>query len=245
MGPVLKIENLSKAFGKHQALHAINLEIAAGQIFGLLGPNGAGKTTLLRVVATLLKPDTGSVTLAQMDTQMQPLQVRQMLGVVNAGMGLYERLTGRENLRFFGRISGMPRIKIDQQIEKRAQELGIESWIDARSGTYSTGMRQKVLIARAVLHDPKVLILDEASNGLDVYARRGLLNFARSFAELGGLVIYSTHVLSEAQALCHHAAIIHEGKLLAHDSVPALIARTNTSSLEDAFFALAKHKLAA
>jgi sodium transport system ATP-binding protein len=240
--PYIRFQNINKGFGKHQALTDINLSIAGGQVYGLLGPNGAGKTTLLRILSTLLKPDSGQAELVGFDVQKQPLQARNGLGLVNANMGLYQRLSGRENLQFFAELAGLNTAQSNQRIEELMQQLQIEAWADQKASGYSTGMRQKIIVARAILHRPKVLVLDEASNGLDVFARRALTELAKSYAELGNLVIYCTHVMSEAEALCQRAAILHEGKVLADSSIADLQARTGTDNLEDAFFALASSK---
>jgi sodium transport system ATP-binding protein len=237
--PYIRFQNISKGFANRQALTDVNLSIEGGQIFGLLGPNGAGKTTLLRILSTLLQPDSGHAELVGIDVQKQALQARNCLGLVNANMGLYQRLSGRENLRFFAEVSGFSKVQSDQRIAELMQQLQIEDWIDQKSSGYSTGMRQKIIVARAILHRPQVLVLDEASNGLDVFARRALTDLAKDYAEKGNLVIYCTHVMSEAEALCQRAAILHEGKVLAEASLDELKARTNTDNLEDAFFALA------
>ncbi len=235
---MIKIERLTKRFKSVAALDGVSLSLSGGQIFGLLGPNGAGKTTLLRIIATLLKPDQGAVFLDGLDVQVQALAVRQRLGLVNAGMGVYERLSGRENLYFFAELYGVKKSRADARIAQLSAELCIGAWIDQPAGGYSTGMKQKIVIARAVLHEPPVLILDEASNGLDVLARRALMDFAINYRALGKLVIYSTHVMAEAQTLCDHAAILHMGRVIANDSVANLRASTPNGTLEEAFFAI-------
>jgi sodium transport system ATP-binding protein len=235
---MIKIEHLSKRFKNVQALNDVSLSLSGGQIFGLLGPNGAGKTTLLRIIATLLKPDHGGVFVDGLDVQTHALAVRQRLGLVNAGMGVYERLSGRENLAFSAELYGLQKATAHARIAQLSAELGIGAWIDQPAGGYSTGMKQKIVIARAVLHEPPVLILDEASNGLDVLARRALMAFAINYRALGKLVIYSTHVMAEAQTLCDHAAILHMGRVIAVDSSTNLRASTPAGTLEDAFFAI-------
>lgn len=235
----VEITDLKKSFAGRVVLDRIQLNVAGGQVFGLLGPNGAGKTTLLRLVCALLRPDSGSVRVAGHAVVENNVQALAQLGVVNNAMGLYERFTGRENITLFGRLAGMDKAQIASRIEQLCQTLDIGAWVDQPARAYSTGMRQKILIARAVVHDPKVLILDEASNGLDIYARRGLLDFSRQFADAGGLVIYSTHVLSEAESLCDSAAIMDHGKILFHGTTAALREHAVDGSLESAFFALA------
>ena len=239
MSFAVEITDLKKSFAGVLVLDQINLNIAGGQVFGLLGPNGAGKTTLLRLLCALLRPDSGSLRVAGHAVLENNFQALAQLGVVNNAMGLYERFTGRENITLFGQLAGMSKAQIVSRIEQLCQMLDIGAWVDQRARAYSTGMRQKILIARAVVHDPSVLILDEASNGLDIYARRGLLDFARQFAAAGGLVIYSTHVLSEAESLCESAAIMDQGKILFNGTMAALREHAPDGSLESAFFALA------
>ena len=237
---MIEINAVSKRFNKHLALDKVSLTLEAGHIFGLLGPNGAGKTTLMRILCTLLHADSGTVRVNGYDVATQALKVRQQIGVVSAGMGVYERLTGRENLQFFAELNDLAKPKIAERIAALSHELGIGEWIDLPAAGYSTGMKQKIVIARAVLHEPMVLMLDEASNGLDVLARRALLEFATRYRALGKLVIYSTHVMSEAESLCDRAAILHMGRVIACDTADALRAKTPSGSLEETFFALTR-----
>ena len=235
---MIEITHLSKRFKQTQALHPLDLSIPSGCIFGLLGQNGAGKTTLLRLLATLLAPTAGSARIAGLDVATEGLAVRRKLGAVSAGMGVYEKLTGRENLHFFGELYGMRKSAVQARVIELAQELAIGAWIDQRAGGYSTGMKQKIVIARAVMHRPDVLLLDEATNGLDVLARRALLDFALSYRAQNKLVIYSTHVMSEAEALCDRAAILHLGRLVAHDSLENLLQKSGSATLEQCFISL-------
>jgi sodium transport system ATP-binding protein len=149
---MIEIDNVSKRFKKHQALSAVSLHMQAGQIFGLLGPNGAGKTTLMRILCTLLHADSGRAKVNGFDVASSPLQARQQIGIVSAGMGVYERLSGRENLRFFAQLHGLPRSVCEARIAELSAQLGIGDWLDLPAGGYSTGMKQKIVIARAVLH---------------------------------------------------------------------------------------------
>ena len=237
---MIEINAVSKRFSKNLALDQVSLRLEAGQIFGLLGGNGAGKTTLMRILCTLLRADSGTLRVNGYNVLTEPLKVRQQIGVVSAGMGVYERLTGRENLQFFAELNTLPKPKIAERIAILSSELGIGDWIDLPAAGYSTGMKQKIVIARAVLHEPMVLMLDEASNGLDVLARRALLEFATRYRALGKLVIYSTHVMSEAETLCDRAAILHMGRVIACDSAAALRAQTSAGTLEESFFALTR-----
>jgi sodium transport system ATP-binding protein len=235
---MLDIQNLTKTYGKHTALSDITLSAHDGEVFGLLGPNGAGKTTLLRLLATLLTPTSGTATVAGHDVQSDPEAVRRVVGVVNGGMGLPARLTGREVLRSFAGLYGMSRSQTDTRIAELDTRLELGRTLDVRAGEYSTGMRQKVVIARAVIHDPAVLILDEASSGLDIFARRTLLDFVAATRAPGRLTVYSTHVMSEAEEVCDRMAIVHEGKLVTVDTLGGILARTGERNLERAFFAL-------
>lgn len=235
---MLDIQNLTKMYGKHTALSDVTLSAHDGEVFGLLGPNGAGKTTLLRLLATLLTPTSGTATVAGHDVQRDPEAVRRVVGVVNGGMGLPARLTGREVLKSFAGLYGMSRSQTDTRIAELDEKLELGRTLDVRAGEYSTGMRQKVVIARAVIHDPAVLILDEASSGLDIFARRTLLDFVAATRAPGRLTVYSTHVMSEAEEVCDRMAIVHEGKLVTVDTLGGILARTGERNLERAFFAL-------
>ncbi|MEW6422521.1 MAG: ATP-binding cassette domain-containing protein [Deinococcota bacterium] len=239
---MLEIQNLSKTYGHHAALRDVTLRTGEGEVFGLLGPNGAGKTTLLRIIATLLKPTAGTATLAGHDVLREPETVRRLLGVVNGGMGLPARLTGREVLRSFAGLYGMTRAQADARIAELDTALDLGRTLDVRAGEYSTGMKQKVVIARAVIHDPQVLILDEAASGLDIFARRTLLDFVIAARQPGKLTLYSTHVMSEAEEVCDRVAILHEGVLVTVGTIPDILAQTEERNLERAFFALVRGK---
>ena len=237
---MLDIQNVTKTYGSFTALRGLSLSAREGEVFGLLGPNGAGKTTLLRILATLLAPTSGSVRVAGHDAAQDPEAVRRSVGVVNGGMGLPARLTGREVLRSFAGLYGMVRRDTEARIAQLDETLELGRTLDTRAGEYSTGMKQKVVIARAVIHDPAVLILDEAASGLDIFARRSLLDFVAASRAPGRLTLYSTHVMSEAEEVCDRVAILHRGELVALDSVPAILARTGERNLERAFFSLVR-----
>ncbi|WP_019585167.1 ATP-binding cassette domain-containing protein [Deinococcus apachensis] len=237
---MLDIRNLSKTYGKHAALRDVTLSAQGGEVFGLLGPNGAGKTTLLRILATLLQPTAGTAAVAGHDVTREPEAVRRIIGVVNGGMGLPARLTGREVLRSFAGFYGLTREQADTRIAELDAALDLGRTLDTRAGEYSTGMKQKVVIARAVIHDPKVLILDEAASGLDIFARRTLLDFVAAARRPGRLTLYSTHVMSEAEEVCDRVAILHEGALVTVGTIPDILVRTGERNLERAFFALVR-----
>ncbi|WP_027482133.1 ATP-binding cassette domain-containing protein [Deinococcus pimensis] len=239
---MLDIENLGKTYGAHVALRGVTLHADGGQVFGLLGPNGAGKTTLLRVLATLLEPTTGHARVGGHDVRREPEAVRRIIGVVNGGMGLYDRLTGREILRYFAGFYGLTRAQADTRIAELDHALGLAETLDRRAGEYSTGMKQKIVVARAVIHDPEVLVLDEAASGLDILARRALLDFVLAARRPGRLVLYSTHVMSEVEEVCDRVAIIDHGELLTEGTVTGVLAATGQKSLERAFFHLLQER---
>ncbi|MFC6591096.1 ATP-binding cassette domain-containing protein [Deinococcus lacus] len=242
---MLDIQNLSKRYGPFEALRGVTLQAQAGEVFGLLGPNGAGKTTLLRILATLLAPSSGQVRVAGYDVQQDPEAVRRNIGVVNGGMGLPARLTGREILESFAGFYGMNRAETRARTTELAERLDLGRALNVRASEYSTGMRQKVVIARAVLHDPAVLILDEAASGLDIFARRALLDWVNASRQPGKLTLYSTHVMSEAEEVCDRVAIVHRGELVTAGTLPEILSQAGQSNLERAFFALVQQREAA
>ena len=172
------------------------------------------------------------------DVQQHPEEVRKIIGVVNGGMGLPARLTGREVLQSFAGLYGMTEGQTKARIAELDQRLDLGRTLDVKAGEYSTGMKQKVVIARAVIHDPAVLVLDEAASGLDIFARRTLLDFVAQTRAPGRLTLYSTHVMSEAEEVCDRVAILHQGQLVRVGSIPAILQETGESNLERAFFAL-------
>lgn len=235
---MIDVKNLHKSFGPVQAVTDLSFSLAAGEVFGLLGPNGAGKTTTLRMLATLLKPDRGEATVGGYNILTQAEQVRSKIGVVNGGMGLYDRLTGREVLRYFGKLYRLTPSQIEARIELLDELLELGETLTRRCETFSTGMKQKIVIARAVIHDPPIIFFDEATVGLDVMARRAVINFVKRYPSETRTVVYSTHVMSEVEELCDRAAIIYQGRLVALDSVMGLKAQHGAQSLEQAFFAI-------
>jgi sodium transport system ATP-binding protein len=238
---MIEVSGLTKRFGdKVTAVQDLSFSAKAGEIYGLLGPNGAGKTTTLRMLATLLKPSSGRLKVAGYDVTTHPEDVRRNIGVVGGGMGLYDRLTGREILEYFALFYGIGKADAQKRIKQLEGALEMTDLLDRRSSEYSTGMKQKIVIARAVLHEPVVLILDEATNGLDVVARRAVLEFARAYRSQDRVVLFSTHIMAEAEELCERAAIIDHGKLIAQDSVANLKTQSGASNLEEAFFRLTR-----
>jgi sodium transport system ATP-binding protein len=231
--------HLTKRFGAALAVDDLSFTVAFGEIYGLLGPNGAGKTTTLRVLAAILTPTSGRAELAGVDVARDPQAARRRLGFLTGSTGLYARLTGRELLRYFGRLHGMPDAAIAERTALLARALDLDAILNRRCEALSTGQRQRLSVARAVLHDPAVLILDEPTVGLDVLASRFLRDFVRGERDRGKAIIFSTHYLAEAELLCDRIGLLHEGRLLAEGTPGELRARAGgSSSLEEAFLRL-------
>jgi sodium transport system ATP-binding protein len=195
------------------AVAGISFACRAGEVFGLLGPNGAGKTTTLRMLSTVLSPTQGSAAIAGHDVAQQPGRVRAAIGFLSGNTGLYPRLTPREVLRYFGRLYGLDDARIAARTEELARLLDMQGFLDRRCDALSTGMKQKVNVARTVLHDPRVLILDEPTAGLDVLAARTIIEFVHRCRAEGKCVVFSTHIMAEVARLCDRLAIIHQGRL--------------------------------
>jgi sodium transport system ATP-binding protein len=229
---------LDKARGVVHAVEDVSFDCRYGEIVGLLGPNGAGKTTTLRMLATVLKPTRGRASVAGFDVEQQPLDVRKKLGFLTGGTGLYGRLTPVEIFRFFGDLHEMPRSLIQKQTEKLVQLFEMQSFQNSHCDRLSTGQKQRVNLARTLLHDPDVVILDEPTAGLDIISSKTILDFIRTSKKNGKCILFSTHYMTEAELLCDRVAIIHEGKILGFDAIPALQASTDSQSLVDVFFYL-------
>ncbi len=199
----------------------VSFSCDSGQVLGLLGPNGAGKTTTLRMLSTALQPDSGSIVINGVDVIDKPLVARQKIGFLSGSTGLYGRLTGRENIAYFGRLHGMTESEIDQRIAQLADLLELHEYLDRRSENFSTGMKQKTNIARAVVHNPEIVILDEPTTGLDIMAAQTVLNFIKGLKEQGIPVIFSTHHLDEVAELCDRVTVIDQGISRFNDSLSA------------------------
>lgn len=244
----LAVRNLSKHFfdpkrGEFLAVNDVSLTCEAGQIFGLLGPNGAGKTTTLRMIGTLLTPDAGNITVQGFDVGKDPTDVRKRIGFLAADTGLYDRLTPRETLTYFARVSLYPEDKIEERVNTVISLLDLNSFADTLCEKLSTGMRQKVSIARTVVHDPPVMILDEPTNGLDVLAIQAMHRFIRLCREQGKCVLMSTHIMAEAEKLCDQIGILHNGKIFANGTLNELREQTGKHYLEDIFIAVVKEEV--
>ncbi len=232
----VKVDRLEKALGSNQVLRGISFTARSGEIFGLLGPNGAGKTTTLRVICTLLAPDVGSVEVLGFDTRTAPQEVRRRVGVVTAEFGVYPRLTARENIAYFAELSGVADGEVDRRVDAVIERFDMGSFARQRAESLSSGQKQKVAIARAIAHDPPVLMFDEPTSNLDVLASREIREFMVESRGRGKCVIFSTHILHDAERLCDRVTIIHEGRVVA--SGPTAEVRGAHQDLEDSFLDL-------
>ena len=240
---MIQVEGLTKIFndkkrGEVIAVNNLNFNCWKGQVFGLLGPNGAGKTTTLRILATMILPTKGKIMVNGLDVVKHSAKVRRQIGFLSSETGLYDRFTPRETVKFFGRINGME----DRIIEKRMTEifhnLDMEDFQDVRVNKLSTGMKQKLSIARSIIHNPPVLILDEPTVGLDIITARTVIEYVKSFRDQGKCIIYSTHIMREAEKLCDVIAIIHQGNLIAQGTLEELKKNSSSDDLEEIFFEL-------
>jgi sodium transport system ATP-binding protein len=221
--------------GEIKAVDNVSFTCRPGQIYGLLGANGAGKTTTLRLLATLLKPTSGKAVVGGFDITREPERVRRCVGFLAASTALYARLTARETVSYFGRLNGLDHGQIKQRLLTLADVLEMHEFLDQRCDKLSTGMKQKVSIARTLIHDPAVIVFDEPTIGLDVIAARALLAFIRGCKEKGRTIIYSTHVMSEVEKLCDVIGIVHNGKLLAEGTLPELRTKFGETDMEEIF----------
>jgi len=241
--PAIEADRLTKLFidrhrGEVTAARDVSFSCRPGEVFGLLGPNGAGKTTTLRMLSTVLRPTSGTAVVAGHDVVRDPLAVRRSIGFLSGNTGLYGRLTPRETLRYFGRLHRMDPARREARIEEVLGLLEIRPWADARCEALSTGNRQKTSIARAILHDPPVLILDEPTLGLDILVASAMVRFISDCRGRGKCVIFSTHILSEAEKLCDRIGVIHGGTVRAVGTLEELREMTGKRFLEDVFMAL-------
>ena len=224
-----------KKRGEIRAVDNVSFTCRPGQIYGLLGANGAGKTTTLRMLATILQPTEGTARVAGYDVIEQPEKVRASIGFLSTATALYGRLTARETVEYFGRLNGMEEAALRKRTDELFRLLEVGEFTDRRCDKLSTGMKQKVSIARTLVHDPPVMIFDEPTVGLDVMAARTIVGFIRDCRARGKTVVFSTHVMSEAQKLCDTIGIIHNGKLLAEGTLAELRARYRESDMEEIF----------
>lgn len=232
---MIKVTNLKKSFGEVKAVRGISFEARDGEITGLLGPNGAGKTTTLRMLYSLLPPDSGEIRIDGLDPQNDAMAIKRTLGVVPDSRGLYTRMTARENIAYYGKLHGMTGKAIARRIDELVKTLDMQDFIERRTEGFSQGQRVKVAIARAMVHSPQTVLLDEPSNGLDVMSTRALRKYILSLKDAGHSVILSTHIMQEVAALCDRIVIIAKGRIAADGSADELLQQSGCNSLEDAF----------
>lgn len=243
---MIEVVDLTKAYpdsiaGSFKALDRVSFNAAEGEIFGLLGPNGAGKTTALRILSTVLRPTSGQVRINGFDVTTHPDEVRHSIGFVSSNTAIYDRMTAWEMVEYFGRLYGIPEEPLEQRMHRVFDELSMMDYRDIAGGRMSTGMRQKVSIARAIIHDPPVLIFDEASLGLDVIVARALLGIIDRLRDQGKCIIFSTHVMREVERLCDRVAILYRGRILASGTLADLAAEHGEHDFEELFFSLLQH----
>lgn len=240
---MIEVTDLTKRFqdvkrGSVTALGGVTFEVRPGEIFGLLGPNGAGKTTCLRILSTVLRPTEGRALLAGYDVAKYPEEVRARIGFMSNNTGIYDRMSAWEMVEYFGRLYGLAGDQLDQRMDEVFTTLQMHDFRDMLGSKMSTGMRQKVSIARTIIHDPPVLIFDEPTSGLDVLVARNVIEAVIALREAGKSIIFSTHIMSEVEKLCDRVAIIHKGRILEMGTQEQLRAQHDQNSMEDVFFEL-------
>lgn len=235
---MIQVENLHKAFGDVQALRGITFTAPDGRITGVLGPNGAGKTTTLRVLYTILKPDQGVALVDGHDVVREPRAVQRCIGALPDSHGLYPRLTSRENIRYYGRLQGLTGEVLEKSIDELIKMLEMQEIADRRTEGFSHGERLKVAIARAMVHKPQNLFLDEPTNGLDVMSTRNMRALIRRLRDEGKTVLFSSHVMQEVSALCEHIVVIAQGQVSISGTAAELRQSTGSENLEDAFVSI-------
>jgi sodium transport system ATP-binding protein len=238
---MIAIESLAKTFGPKRdvrAVDAVTMSAADGEITGVLGPNGAGKTTLLRMLATLIVPDSGHARVDGHDIVRERDRVRRSIGVLSDARGLYPRLTARENIAYFGTLHGVPAAVMTKRVDALLATLNLDALADRRVQGFSQGEKMKVAIARALIHDPPVIMLDEPTNGLDIMSVRALREQLRALRAAGKCLLFSSHVMQEVVALCDRIVILGHGRVVAQGTTAELVAQSGAATLEDAFVAL-------
>jgi sodium transport system ATP-binding protein len=241
----LRAEGLTKTFGAVVAVDNATLQVNAGEIVGLLGPNGAGKTTMLRMIAGILTPDSGRVTIGGLDMAERPLEAKRAIGFHSGDTQLYRRLNAREALTYFGRLYQMDEARLRARVEQLIDLLEMRSFCDRPCDTYSAGQKQRANIARAFLHDPELLILDEPTTALDVISGQFIVEAIRAEKAAGRAVIFSTHIMGEAEYLCDRIALLHHGRIVDQGRLDELLERSGCRNLTDTFLKLAGREVAA
>ncbi len=232
---MIEVKDIHKSFGPIHAVQGVSFNVADGQITGLLGPNGAGKTTVLRTLYTLLKPDSGTAAVDGFDISADSVQVQRRIGALPDARGIYPRLTSRENIRYYGQLHGLKGEELERNLTRLMDLLDMADFADRRTEGFSTGQRLKVAIARALIHNPKNILLDEPTNGLDVMSTRAMRDFIRRLRAEGHCVLFSSHIMQEVAALCDQIVIIAKGVVVAYGTPDELRQKTGRENLEDAF----------
>jgi sodium transport system ATP-binding protein len=239
---MLEAHNLVKRFGKVIALDGVSLEVRAGEVVGLLGPNGAGKTTTLRILAGILTPSEGRVLVGDLDNREYPLETKMKVGFLSGDTQLYQRLNPREVLFYFGRLYGVEESRLRERVESLIAQLEMGSFASRRCGTLSSGQKQRANIARAFLHEPPVLILDEPTASLDVISGQFIVEVIRRQRSAGRAILFSTHIMGEAEYLCDRIYLLHEGKIVDRGSLKELLDHSGCENLTDAFLHRIQHE---
>jgi sodium transport system ATP-binding protein len=234
---MIEAQSLTKRYGTVDAATAVSFRVAPGEVVGLLGPNGAGKTTVLRMLAGILTPTEGEALVAGHAASTNAFELKRSLGFLSGDTALYQRLTPREVLRYFGRLNAMGEERLSRRIDELVGSFQMQDFANRQCGKLSAGQKQRANVARAFLHDPPALILDEPTTALDVVTGRFLLDAIRRERGRGKAILFSTHVLGDAEALCDRVVLIHQGRVLDDGPVPAVIARAGARTLTDAFLA--------
>jgi sodium transport system ATP-binding protein len=234
---MIQVTDLHKSFGSITALRGISFNAPDGSITGLLGPNGAGKTTTLRILYTIIQPDRGTALVDGNSTISSKLAIQRRIGALPESHGLYPRMTSRENIQYYGQLHGLSKTVLDENIDHLVELLEMQDIIDRRTEGFSSGQRIKVAIARALVHQPQNVLLDEPTNGLDVMSTRAMRAFIRRLRDAGKCVLFSSHIMQEVSALCDHIVIIHKGIVVASGRPEELLKSTGMENLEDAFVA--------
>lgn len=236
---MIEVKGLTKKFKSITAVNNISFKVNEGEIVGLLGENGAGKTTTLRLLATMLRPTGGTADINGIDLASEPDKVRNQIGILFGGeVGLYDRLTARENIMYFAKLNGMDDDEAEKSIKNLSSALEMDDFIDRRVGKFSRGMKQKVAIARSIVHNPKVVLFDEPTTGLDVSASKMVHDFILNCKKEKRAIIFSSHTMQEVEKLCDRVVIIHKGKIVEDDTIEGLKEKYN-EDLEEIFLKLA------
>ena len=236
---MLEIKNLTKKFKKSTVVDDVSFKVNPGEIVGLLGENGAGKTTTLRMISTMLKITSGEAIVNNFSANKEPIKVRNEIGILFGGdVGLYDRLTARENIKYFANLYGMSDKDADIRINELSKKFNMEEYIDKKVSKFSRGMKQKVSIARSIVHSPSVMLFDEPSTGLDVTAARTIQDFILDCKKENKTILFSSHSMREVEKLCDRVVIINKGKLLEDCSIDTLKKKYNNDDLEEVFVSL-------